>query len=174
ETREGNTNSDDLAHTRTLAERKDSKRNRKQGLKRRYYGGEPRRQTDVHRHKEQAELPHADEQPNGNDHRPAHIRPRHEKRRRQGDQPKAQSGEKERRKRLEADLDDDEVHRPTDRDDEREDTVPARHQRDALIIRRRLGLRAEQPPQLSHDAPRSGPGETHRRRTHRRRAASPG
>ncbi len=81
---------------------------------------------------EQAELPHADEQPNGNDHRPAHIRSRHEEHGRQGDQPEAQSSEKERRKRLEADLDDHEVHCPTDRDDEREDSVPARHQRDAV------------------------------------------
>ena len=71
-------NSGDLAQTRTLAERNDSKRNREQRLKRRYHGGEPRRQTDAHRHKEQAELPHADEQPNGNDHRPAHIRLGHE------------------------------------------------------------------------------------------------
>jgi len=119
ETREGNANSDDLAQARALAERNDSKRNREQGLKRRYYGGEPRRQTNAHRHKEQAELPYADEQPNGNDHRPAHIWSRHEENGRQGDQPKAQSSEKERRKRLETDLDDDEIHRPANGNNER-------------------------------------------------------
>jgi hypothetical protein len=119
ETCEGNANSGDLARTRTFAERNDSKRNREQGLKRRDHGGEPRRQTNAHRHKEQAELPHADEQPNGNDHRPAHIWSRHEKHGRQGDQPKPQSGEKERRKRLEADLDDDEVHGPANGNYER-------------------------------------------------------
>src|SRR2546427_331896 len=43
-----------------------------------------------------------------------------------------------------------------------------------LVIRGRLGSRAGQPPQLSHDAPRPDPGETHQRRTPRQRAPSPG
>jgi len=44
---------------------------------------------------------------------------RHEEHGRQGDQPKAQSSEKERRKRLETDLDDDEIHRPANGNNER-------------------------------------------------------
>ena len=113
-----NAHSGELARARTLAERNDGKWDREQGLKRRDHGGEARRQADVHRHEEQAELPDADEQPDGNDHRPAHIGSRDEEHRRQRDQPEAQCSEEERRKRLEADLDDDEVHRPANGDDE--------------------------------------------------------
>jgi hypothetical protein len=77
-------------------------------------------------------LPDPDEQTDGDDHPPAHVRPSHEEDRRESGQSEAQGGKEKRRERFEADVDDHEVHCPTDRDNEREDSVPARHQRDTL------------------------------------------
>jgi hypothetical protein len=67
----------------------------------------------------------------GDNHRPARIWPRHQEDRGDCDQPEAQSRKEKRRERFEADVYDDEVHRPTDRDDEPESSVSARHQWDA-------------------------------------------
>ena len=50
----------------------------------------------------------------------------------EGDQSESQRRKEKRWERFEANVDDDEVHCPTDSDDEREDSVPARHQRDAV------------------------------------------
>ena len=84
------------------------------------------------RHKKNAKLPDPDEQTDGDDHAPPHVWPWHEEDRRESGQAEAQGGKEKRRERFEADVDDDEVDCPTDRDDEREDSVPARHQRDAV------------------------------------------
>ena len=132
ETGDGERHSSDLAQAWALAERDGSERNGEYRLKRRDDRREARRQPRVHRHKQQAELSDADEQAYGDNHEPAHIWPSHEEDRWEGDQSEAQRRKEKRRERFEADVDDDEVHCPTDRDDEREDSVPARHQRDAV------------------------------------------
>jgi hypothetical protein len=131
ETGNGQRNSDHLAQTRALAERDDCKRNREYRLKGCDHRRKPGWQPSVHRHEKNAKLPDTDEQTNGDDHPPAHVRPSHEEDRRERGQSEAQGGKEKRRERLEADVDHDEVHRPTDRDNEREDSVPARHQRAA-------------------------------------------
>jgi hypothetical protein len=132
ETGDGEEDSSDLARAWALAERNDGERDREHRLKRRDHRREPRRQPGVHRHEEQAELADTDEQGDGDNDRPAHIRPRHEEDRRDGDQSEAQSRKEKRRERFEANAYDDEIHRPTDRDDERESSVSARHQWDAI------------------------------------------
>jgi hypothetical protein len=138
ETGNGKGNSDDLAQTRALAERDDGKRDREHWLKGRDHGRESRRQTDIHRHKKNPELPDADEQTDGDNRPPAHVRPRNEEDRRESGQPESQSGEEKRRERLEADVDDDKVDCPTDGDDERQDRVAAQHQTGAATSFTRL------------------------------------
>jgi hypothetical protein len=89
-------------------------------------------QPSVHRHEQQPRLPAADEQADGDNRQPAHIRPWYEEDCWESDQSEAQRRKEKRRERFEADVDNDEVDCPTHRDDEREDCVPARHQRDAV------------------------------------------
>ena len=132
ETGDGERNSSDLAQAWALAECDDGERDREHRLKRCDHRREPRGQPSVHRHEQQAELPDTDEQADGDNRRPAHVWPWHEEDRWEGDQSEAQGGKEKRRERFEANVDDDEVHCPTDRDDEREDSVPARHQRDSI------------------------------------------
>ena len=112
-------NSDDLAQTRALAERDDGERDREYRLKRCDHRRKPGRQPGVHRHEENPELPDTDEQTDGDNRPPAHVRPRHEEDRRKSGQSEAQGGKEKRRERLEADVNHDKVHRPTDRDDQR-------------------------------------------------------
>ena len=64
-------------------------------------------------------LPDANEQADGDNRQPTHIAPRHEEDRWEGDQSEAQWRKEKRRERFEANIDDNEVHRPTDPDDER-------------------------------------------------------
>ena len=109
----------DLAQAWALAERDDGERDGEHWLKWRDHRREPRRQTNVHRHEQQAELPDTDEQADADNRLPAHIRARHEEDRREADQSEAEGGKEKRRERLEANVNDDEVHRPTDGDDER-------------------------------------------------------
>jgi hypothetical protein len=119
ETGHGESNANDFAQTWALAERDDGKRDCEHWLKGRDHGRESRGQSNVHRHKENPELPDTDEQTDGDNRPPAHARPRHEEDRRKSGQSEAQSGKEKRRERLEADVNDDKVHRPTDRDDKR-------------------------------------------------------
>ena len=132
DTGDGERHSNDLAPARALAERDGGERNGEYRLQRRDHRREPRGQSRVHRHEQQTELSDADEQADGDNREPAHIWPRHEEDCWKGDQSEAQRRKEKRRERFEANVDDHEVHCPTDRDDEREDSVPARHQRDAV------------------------------------------
>ena len=97
----------------------DGERDREHRLKRCDHRRKPGRQPGVHRHEENPELPDTDEQTDGDNRPPAHVRPRHEEDRRKSGQSEAQGGKEKRRERLEADVNHDKVHRPTDRDDKR-------------------------------------------------------
>src|SRR5436309_4472572 len=96
ETGNGKGNSDDLAQTRALAERDDGERDREHRLKRCDHRRKPGRQPGVHRHEENPELPDTDEQTDGDNRPPAHVRPRHEEDRGKSGQSEAHGGKEKR------------------------------------------------------------------------------
>jgi hypothetical protein len=61
QTGDGERDANDLTNTRALAECDDGERDSEDRLKRRDHGRQSRRQTDVHRHEENPELPDTDE-----------------------------------------------------------------------------------------------------------------
>ncbi len=73
DTGDGERHSNDLAPARALAERDGGERNGEYRLQRRDHRREPRGQSRVHRHEQQAELSDADEQADGDNGEPAHI-----------------------------------------------------------------------------------------------------
>src|SRR5205807_5567682 len=108
---------------------------------------------------ENPELPDTDEQTDGDNRPRAHVRPRHEEDRGESGQSEAQGGKEKRRERLQADVNHDEVHRPADRDDQRYDHVPARHQTEAattnvMPVRARGRRRAFEVVALTSASPR--------------------
>jgi hypothetical protein len=121
----------DLRSPRPLAQHDRREQHREQGLRLQHQRRQAGRHAQVHADEQQAELADAEGQPDEREPQPRDRGPAYEQHGREGRGHEPQTGEQERRHRVEADLDDDEVDAPDGGDQDRDGDVARSHMADA-------------------------------------------
>ena len=126
---EGHDCTAELKARRPLAEEGDGQRDREHGLQLDHERREPRRHADVDGDEEQPELADAEKEPDDDDPFQVDGGSSYEENGRERRQCEAESDEEQRRERLEADIDREEVDTPQERDRRGEGAMAKRHWR---------------------------------------------